>query len=183
MSDSDKEQVDAVEQMLFDNNQAEIAGISLGPLPADFQSVYIVNGKKIELTYPATGLIQIRYKGTANGPVSSSAPYAIIDGHYFLVSSKITDLGWKGPPDTGLCLLVTGAPQDKVQITLKWNASGVELEKVFNKNTTTVQGQYVESATVTSTNPNATLIILQGDKQIFVSPPLKEKTSIEYKKS
>jgi hypothetical protein len=128
-------------------------------------------------------LIKIEYKGTGDGPESSSAPYAIIDGHYFVVSSKITDLGWKGPPDTGLCLLVSGSPQDKIQMTVKWNASGVEQEKVFNKYTTTVNGQYVESATVTSTNPNATLMILQGSKQIFLSPPLKDQAAIAYKKN
>jgi hypothetical protein len=180
MSDSDKKQVAPVQQMFF--SDAEITGISLEPLPTDFQSVYIVNGKKIEPTYLPVGLIKIQYKKVANGPDSLSQTYAIIGGHYFLVSSKITDLGWKGPPDTGLCLLVSGSPEDKVQITVKWNASGVEQEKVFNRYTTTVIGQYVESATVTSTNPNATLMILQGDKQIFVSPPLKGKAAIEYKK-
>jgi hypothetical protein len=182
-SESDKKQVASAEQMGFSWGHKEIGEVSLDPLPADFQSVYIVNGKKIELTYAPVGLVKTQYKGTGDGPESSSAPYAIIDGHYFVVSSKITDLGWKGPPDTGLCLLVSGSPQDKVQITVKWNASGVEQEKVFDRYTTTVIGQYVERATVTSTNPNATLMILQGSKQIFVSPPLKDQAAIEYEKN
>ena len=182
MSESDKKQVaDVYQQVMF--SDTEIVGISLVPLPADFQSVYFVNGKKIEPTYPPLGQIKIEYKKTANGPLSSGGLYAIIDGHYLLISSKTTDLGWKGPPDTGLCLLVSGSPQDKVQITVKWNASGVEQEKVFNRYTTTVTGQYVESATVTSSNPDATLMILQGSKQIFLSPPLKDKAAIEYKKN
>ena len=181
MSESDKKQVAPVQQMFF--SDTEIVSISLEPLPADFQSVYIVNGKKIEPTYTPVGLIKIQYKKVANGPDSMTSTYAIISGHYFLISTKSTDLGWKGPPDTGLCLMVTGSPQDKVQITVKWNASGVELEKVFNRYTTTVLGQYVESATVTSSNPDATLMILQGDKQIFLSPPLKDKAAIEYKKN
>jgi hypothetical protein len=183
-SESDKKQVASAEQMGFNWGHKEIGDVSLKPLPADFQSVYIANGKKIEPTFPPTGLIAVQYKGTGDGPDSSSAPYAIIGGHYFVVSSKITDLGWKGPPDTGLCLMVTSrGPQDKVQITVKWNASGVEQERVFNSATATVLGQHIESAAVTSTNPDAALTILEGDKQIFCSPPLKGKAAIEYNKS
>jgi hypothetical protein len=182
MSEADKKQAaDVDQQVIF--SDTEIVGISLEPLPSDFQSVNIGNGKKYEPTYPPLGEIKIEYKKTANGPLSSGGLYAIIDGHYLLISGKSTDLGWKGPPDTGLCLLVTGSPQDKVQITVKWNVSGVEMEKVFNRYTTTVLGQYVERATVTSTNPEATLIILEGAKQIFHSPPLKDKAAIEYNKS
>jgi hypothetical protein len=182
-SESDKKQVATAQQMAFNWSHKEVRKVSPEPLPADFQSVFIVNGKKIEPTYVPLGVIKVEYTGTGAGPDSSSAPYASIDGHYFLISSKTTDLGWKGPPDTGLCLMVTGSPQDKVQIAVKWNASGVDQEKIFNKYTTTVIGQYVESATVTSSNPEATLMILQGDKQIFLSPPLKGKAAIEYKKN
>ena len=182
-SESDKKQVASAEQMGFSMDSKEIEAVSLEPLPADFQSVYIVNGKKIEPTYSPVGLIKIQYKEVANGPLSSSAPYAIIDGHNFVVSSKITDLGWKGPPDTGLCLMVISRdPQNKVQIKVKWNASGVEQERIFNTASATIPGQYVESADVTCTSPDATLTILQGGKQVFYSPPLKDKKAIEYKK-
>jgi hypothetical protein len=145
-----------------------------------------VNGKKIEATYPPAGMIKIEYKKAANGPEGSSSPYAIIGGHYFLVSSKTTDLGWKGPPDKTLGFAVMGQGQNKVQITVKWNASGVEEERIFKETSNMAfLGQYVEKVTVTSTNDDTdvTLTISELGKEIFRSQPLKGKGTIEYNKS
>jgi hypothetical protein len=184
MSEADKNQAAPVQQMFF--SDAEITGISLEPLPPDFQSVYVVNGKKWEPTYPPAGQVTIEYKKTANGPLGLSPAYAIIGGHYFLISTKSTDLGWKGPPDKTLSFAVMGRSQDKVQITVKWNASGVEQERIFKQTSNMgFLGQYIESATVTSTadDTDVTLTISENGKGIFRSPPLKGKGNVEYKKS
>lgn len=184
MSDSDKKQAASVQQMFF--SDTEITGISLEPLPADFQSVYIMGGKKLEPTYLPIGQIKIEYKKTANGPLGFSVPYAIVGGHYFLISSKSTDLGWKGPPDKTLFFNVMGQGQDKVQITAKWNASGVEQERIFKETSNMgFLGQYVEQIIVTSANDDTdvTLTISESGKEIYRSQPLKGKGTIEYKKS
>jgi hypothetical protein len=184
MNDSDKKQAASVQQMFFSNS--EIASISIKPLPPDFQSVYIVNGKKWEPTYPPTGVVNIQYKKTDNGPTGLTPTYAIIDGHYFLISTKTTDLGWKGPPDKTLGFAVTGKGQDTAQITVKWNASGVELERKFTQHSNmTFLGQYVEQVDVTSADhgTDVTLTISENGKEIFCSQPLKGKGKIEYKKS
>ena len=184
MSESDKKQAASVQQMFF--NDAEITGISLEPLPTDFQSIAIVNGKKWEPTYAPIGQIKIEYKKTANGPLGFSAAYAIIDGHYFLISTKSADLGWKGPPDKPLSFMVTGWVKDKVQITARWNTSGAEQEQIYKgASNMYFMGQYFENVTVTSTDDNTdvTLIISEDNKEIFHSQPLKGKGTIEYKKS
>jgi hypothetical protein len=181
MSASDRQM--AFLPLLYFNN-AEIDTISLVPLPPNFQSIYIVNGKKLEPTYPPIGQVQIEYKKVANGPLSLSPAYAIVDGHYFIISAKSTDLGWKGPQDKTLGFsLMGGSSKDKVQIKVKWNASGVDQERVYQETSALFLGQYIEGVTVTSDNPETTLIITEGGKEVFHSSPLKDKKSIEYRKS
>lgn len=182
MSEADKQQAAQVQQMVFTDK--EITSIALAPLPEDFQTVYILRGKKLEPTYPPTGLIQTKYQGAGNGLNATSAPYAVIDGKYFLISSKSTDLGWSGPPDKTITFMVTGRGQDKVQIKAKWNASGVDQERLFKSPSSNFMGQYFEEITVTSTedDTDVTLTILESGKRIFVSEPLKGRGTIEYKK-
>ncbi|MDD5261920.1 MAG: hypothetical protein PHD76_08750 [Methylacidiphilales bacterium] len=182
MSQSDREAAARVQQMMFSNQ--EILDISLAPLPDDFQLVYVMRGKKLEPTYPPAGLITIKYKKTGNGMDSLFSAYAVIDGGYFLVSTKSTDLGWTGPPDKTITFMVIGQGQDKVQIKAKWNASGVKQESFFKSPSSNFLGQYFESVTVTSTSDdtNVTLSIREDGKEIFVSEPLKGKGTVEYKK-
>ena len=182
MSDSDKQQVALTQKMFF--SDGEIDGISLVPLPEDFQTVYIVGGKKLEPTYPPAGFIKIQYKKPEKGIASSSCPYAIIKGQYFIVSTKSTDLGWSGPQDKTISFMVLGNGQDKVQIKAKWNASGVEQERSFKSPSSGLMGQYFEEVIVTSTEDatDVTLTIFEGGKEIFVSEHLKGKGAIKYKK-
>lgn len=182
MSESDKQQLALVQQMIFSDK--EIDDISLTPLPGDFQSVCVMRGKKLELTYPPVGLIKIKYKGTGNGMTSTSSPYAIINGQYFLVSTKSTDLGWSGPPDKTITFMVMGSGQDKVQIKAKWNASGIEQMRTFKVPSSNFMGQYFDEITVTSRedDTDVTLTILEEGKEIYTSQQLKGKGSIEYKR-
>lgn len=182
MSDSDKQQVAMVQKMIFQNR--EIAGISLEPLPEDFETVFIARGKKYEPTYPPAGLVKIQYQTNGNGVNTTSSPYAIIDGCYFLISSKSTDLGWQGPPDKTITFMVMGRGQDKVQIRAKWNASGVDQEQNIKSPSFNVVGQYFDTIAVASNgdDTDVTLTVMDAGKQIYVSKPLKGKGSIEYKK-
>jgi hypothetical protein len=182
MSEADKQQAAQVQQMIFTDK--EIDSITLAPLPADFQTVFIQRGKKIEPTYTPIGLIQTKYKDGGNGMNSASAPYAVIDGKYFLISSKSTDLGWSGPPDKTITFMVMGQGQDKVQIKAKWNASGVDQERIFKSPSSNFMGQFFKEVTVTSTqdDTDVTLTILEAGKKIFHSEPLKGKGTLEYKR-
>ena len=181
-SESDKKQEAHDEQMEFSNSPREIGEVSLQTLPADFQLVEIGMGKKYEPTYAPTGLIELQYKGIPNGITGEIAPYAIIGGHYFLVATKSTDLRWKGPMDKTLNWVVMGRGQDKVQITAKWNASGVEQERICNIPSVGFKGQYFEKVTVTSTadDTDVTLRIYEDGKEKFRSHALKGKGTIEY---
>ena len=185
MSEAGQKQVDSL-LMEFNSNKAEVAEISLKPLPDDFHPVNIGAGKKWELTYPPAGFITVDYKRTPNGPLSFSAPYAVIGGHYYLVSVKSTDLGWKGPPDRTLGLnALSFSPNEDLRITVRWNVSGVDQEKIFKTSSVIIMGQYFEQVTVTrlTDGKDLTLTLTEGGKEIFHSQPLKGKGSIEYKKS
>lgn len=162
----------------------EIESISLVPLPPDFETVFILRGKKIEPTATPEGQIQVKYKATGNGINTTNLPYAIIDGQYFLTGIKITDLGWNGPPDKTITFMVMGTGQDKVQIKAKWNASGVDQERTFHTPSSNFMGQYFEEITVTSTedNTNVTLTLMEDSKKIYTSEPLKGKGTLHYKK-
>ena len=182
-TDADKEQVKRVAQQVIFTDK-EIDSISLQPLPEDYQSVYIMRGMKLEPTYPPSGIIQTKYSGTGNGLNSTSSPYAVIDGKYFLVTSKRTDLGWTGPEDKIITFMVMGRGQDKVQVKAKWNASGVDQERIFKSPSDNFLGQHFNQITVTSTDDDTdvTLTVLEAGKEIFVSQPLKGKGVLEYKK-
>jgi hypothetical protein len=98
MSEADKEGETFRQEASFSDK--EIEEISLKPIPADHQWVYIVKGWKWEPTYLPVGVIKIKYKRSPQGGFSFGNPYAIIGGHYFLVAYKRTDLlGAKRPPD------------------------------------------------------------------------------------
>ena len=182
MTDADKEQVKLSQKMIFSDK--EIDSISLQPLPEDYETVYIMQGKKIEPTYPPAGIIKTTYANPGHGLNSTSAPYAIVDGRYYLITSKSTDLGWTGPKDKTITFMVMGRSQNKVQIKAKWNASGVDQERIFKSPSSNFPGQFFQQIIVTSTDndTDVTLTILEAGKEIFVSQPLKGKGVLEYKK-
>jgi hypothetical protein len=187
MGDSDKQMMEGMEKNLFVAGgpaEGEITGMSLGPIPSNTPSGGIMNGRKYEMTHAPTGQVVISYKGTGSGALSMSLGYALIDGKYFLISAKSTDLGWKGPADQSLIYMVACQHPEKVQVTIKWNVSGVDQEQTLKGNSGGVMGQYFEKVTVTGADdePGAILTLSKGGQQIFASPPLAGKGAIEYKK-
>jgi hypothetical protein len=182
MSEADKQQATRVQKMIFTDQ--EIESVTLEPLPDDFESVFILRGQKIEPTHQPVGLVHIKYKNHPNGTQSTSCAYAVVDGKYYLVGTKSTDLGWTGPPDKTIGFMVMGAGQNDVKIRVKWNASGVDQEKAFEKPSSSFVGQYIQSITVTSIKDetDVTLTVLDSGKPIYTSEPLKGKGTLEYKK-
>jgi len=183
-SETDKKMLEAIAGFHFSNGK--IINVKFDSNPEGKSFVNIVNGKKYEPTYPPSGQIKITSAPAGgNGMTSGGDGYAIINGKYYLITTKSTDLGWSGPKDKTLTFMVMGKGMEKVKVDAKWNVSGVDQEKVFsNPPSCNFPGQYFQSITATSTedDTDVTLSILEGGKQIYESQPLKGKGTIEYKR-
>lgn len=157
----------------------EIKTVTLEPLPKDFQSGAVAHGKKSELLKTPIGFIKVEGK-----PWSNMKPYAVIDGKYFVIGAKVTELDWKGPPDRSWNIHVHGKGSENVVIEYCWNASGVDLTRKMQRSSNGIVGQHINWIKVTSQDPNSELVLelLQGDKAFYKSEPLKGIGTIEYKK-
>ena len=164
-------------------NGKEVEEISLEPLPSDFETVLIVRGQKLEPTATPKGMVRVTLKGAGQGPRESSSAYAIVDGKFFLVGMKSTDLGWKGPPDKNIGYSIVGQGAAGLQIQGMWNASGVQMKKAFKESSITFWGQHFEELNVTSGSDDCdvTVTITEDGKEIY-SEPLKGKGVLQYKK-
>lgn len=182
-SPEDKQRMTAMLQRLYFNGK-EVDTISFKPLPSDFESVLIVQGRKIEPTSPPKGMVNVTFKGAVNGQGNSSGAYAVVDGKYYLVGMKSTDLGWKGPPDKNIGFSIVGPGATGLKIHGIWNASGVELKREFKETGGhTFWGQHFEELSVTSDNEDCdvTVTITEDGKTIF-SETLNGKGVVHYKK-
>jgi hypothetical protein len=183
MSDADKEMTRKMQKYTLEN--PGIDTIELQPLPADFQSVFIVRGKRIEPTALPVGVLKIQYKKSGNGTQASTIPYATVNGRFYLIGTKSTDLNWTGPEDKNIGYMIIGKGQGAVKGTVKWNASGVDLERAISSPSLSFLGQYIDEVTITSDSDDTdvTLTIMDGGKQIFQSAPLKGKGTQSYKRT
>jgi len=165
--------------------RGEIKDIAIRLLPEKFETTTVANGRKIEMTGAPIGLIEVEF--TSDGPMGASAsstPFTVIDGAYYIVGPKISDLGWKGPPDKNIGFMVVGQGADKAQIDVAWNASGIDLSRTFPETSSTFWGQYIDSVTVTSDSEDAAfkLMIVEDGITIFTSEPINGKGTLEYKR-
>jgi len=181
-SPEDKQRMTSMLRMTLLNGK-DVDVISLVPLPSDFDSVLVVRGQKIEPTATPKGMVKVTFNGAGQGAKESSSAYTVLDGKYFLVGMKSTDLGWKGSPDKNIGFSVVGQGSSGLQIHGAWNASGVQLKKTFKERSMTFWGQYFEELNVTSDSDDCdvTVIIREDGKAIF-SEPLKGKGVVQYKK-
>lgn len=166
--------------------EEKVQGVSLTPMREDYEPVWVAKGKKYELTHAPAGFVKIDITRSkfGNGSSSINMPYAVIGGKYFLVGTKSTDLGWKGPDDKPLGFSVTGRGSNDVVVEYGWNASGVDLAKKTTSNNRTFLGQHINFVKVTSTNPAAeiTLKLEKNNETFHTSQPLKGAGALEYKK-
>jgi len=185
MSDFDKQQENQMLPMML-GGTGGVESISFAPLPADFMDIPVAWGRRIDITHPADGLVKIVPKPSdKNSSQELTVPYALIDGGYYLVTSKTMDLGWKGPRDKTLNVSILGTGADKVKIHLKYNASGVDLERDQRSSSEAFVGQYISEVTVKSDreDTDVTLQLMdENQKPYYVSAPLKGKGEIDYHK-
>jgi hypothetical protein len=162
----------------------EVKDITLEAIPDDFDSIHIVQGRKIEPTAVPLGMVKVTFEDAGNGPKHSSTAYAVVRGKFHLVGMKSTDLGWKGPADRNIGYSITGTGADRLQIQGVWNASGAQLKKAFKQPSLTFWGQHIEELTVTSENADCdvTLRITENGKTLHTEP-LKGKGAIQYKRT
>ena len=181
-SPQDKQRMTSMLRMTLMNGK-DVDEITLVPLPSDFDSVIVFRGQKIEPTATPKGMIKVTFKGTGQGPKESSSAYTVVDGKFFLVGMKSTDLGWKGAPDKNIGFSVVGQGSSGLQIHGVWNVSGVQLKKTFKESSITFWGQYFEELSVTSISDDCdvTVEITEDGKPIY-SEPLKGKGALQYKK-
>ncbi len=158
----------------------EIKEVTLEPLPSDFLTTHVANGKKMELLKPPIGLIKVHSKGAW----SIASPYAIVDGKYYVVGGKITDLNWQGPPDVAWNYFVKGKGSENIEVEYSWNASGVDMTRKMKHASNGFVGQHINWIKVTSNDPNSeiSLELLQGSNDFYKSETLKGLGVIEYKK-
>jgi len=186
MTDEDKAM--AKNAMKYFIKDPAIESITLQALPEDFQLSFVMRGRKIEVTAPPTGVVRIVYQKGPDGPGininTTTLPYAIVDGRYHLLGTRTTLLDWKGPEDKTIGYMVMGKGQDQARIDVKWNASGVNMERSSKAPSKSFMGQYIEQITVTSETDDADLklTVLENGKPIFESKPLKGKGTLEYKR-
>jgi hypothetical protein len=181
VSDYDRQMFDEGMPMTL-KNTAGVGSITFEPLAATFIPQAVAMGRRFEATYPPTGMLKIDLKSTIpNASAAAEVPYAVIDGGYYLVGQKTTDLGWKGPQDRFFTVSALGNGQDKVKVHIKFNASGVDLESDGSRG---FPCQYISEVAVTSVDDDVdvTLRIADGMKTIYESKPLKGKGQIVYKK-
>jgi hypothetical protein len=159
----------------------DVYSVSLGPLPPDFSPFFIKDGKRYEPTYPPKGMVTISARRDG-GLTSNRLVYAIVDGAYKIVSTKITDLKWEGPPDASLGYSVEGIGAQGVTVKAAFNASGVDVEQTYLDAYGAFWGQYISRVEVSTENPQAEIVlkVIRDGKVIFTSEPLKGEGKIIY---
>ncbi len=184
LSESDKARMGRVFDMVA-ASPLPVDSITLVPLPAGFETVQVANGKMYEPNIAPLGGLQLNRQSTDGKTKSSSTlPYGALNGEYYLVASKATDLGWTGPKDQQLNFMVTGPGADKVKIVYRYNASGVTMDRIEKDTSSIFLGQHIDAMTVTSDSDDVdvTLTIREGGNVIYTSQPLKGKGTLEYKR-
>jgi hypothetical protein len=145
----------------------------------------IYNGKRIELTRAPTGVIRVTLK-TGRTELVSTLPYVQTPAGCFLVGRKQTDLGWQGPPDRQLGFtFAEDYPRMPTRLTIRYNASGVDLEDSFSSHSGALRGQHIGELTVTGLQEGfkGRLVLTEAGKEIFRSEPIIGQTSFTYRRS
>lgn len=162
------------------------ATVTVDRLPdgIDLARPRVANGVRIELNHPPAGIIRIETQ-EGRAKIASTLPYANVNGACLLTGTRRIDLGWRGPPDRPLSFaLVNPFPSGPVKITLRYNASGVDLTQKFTRHSGSIAGQHIEELIVDGIPEGFTgsLVLREGKEEIFRSEPLTGRTTFTYRR-
>lgn len=170
-----------IESLKVTYPSTNVFAVSLGPLPVDFPPFFIMHGKRYEPTHPPAGIVTISFR-QESGLTSKQLAYAIVDGKYKIVATKSTDLEWKGPKDSSLGYILEGTGAESAVVRIKFNASGVDMDRTFHGAAINLWGQHFTEVEVASEDPKAslTLKVLRDGKEIYKSETLTGAGKILY---
>lgn len=159
----------------------DVFSVSLGPLPVDFPPFFIMHGRRFDPSHPPAGIVTLSFRQDG-GLTSKQLAYTIVDGHYKIVATKVTDLGWKGPKDVNIAYVLEGQGAESAVVKVRFNASGVDLERSFLGPSITLWGQHVSGIEVTCDDPKTSVFlkVLRDGKEIYRSEILKGAGKILY---
>jgi hypothetical protein len=191
MSEDDKEFNERrLHDMVEDN---DIESMDFQTVSSWFMAFPVEYGRRSEPTHPPDGMLRIFEKPGPDDDGRSrtvKVPYAVIDGRYYMVAIRSTDLGWKGPPDQPLTVevMADGKDVDKVRIDVRYNACGLNLEADHLMDPYEAGycfvGQYIEDVTVTSDSDSVKVSfwLIDGKGEFYDSAELMGKGKIHYRR-
>lgn len=169
---------------LIPPEDAEPAVVSIDRLPdgIDLAAPRIASGKRIELSGSPAGLVRVAYK-QGRSSIVSTIPYVLSPTGCLLAGTRVTDLGWTGPHDRQLGFtFAEDYPPTPCAITIRYNASGVDLVKTFTSHSGVILGQHIDEFTITGlpVTFKGRLILRVGQEEILRSEPIVGQTTFTY---
>ena len=177
MTDYDYKMMENLKPVIIDGRKV-ISG-EFADLPEDHKYSFIYDGRSFEPTISPLGLLKIELEG--GGTVLQ---YAKDGDNFVLVGTKSKDLGWEGPVDVQLGIVILGYNTEGLKIKASWNASGRSFSEELDHTSTTFFGQYIETVQVSSDNPEAAyqLLVIKDGKEVYKSDKKKGIGEIRYKR-
>ena len=175
MTEYDYEMMESLKSVIIDGRKV-ISG-EFFDLPEDHKTSFVYDGRAFEPTISPIGLLKLEQEGGG-----STLRYAKDGDQFVLVGTRSEDLGWEGPADVQLGVVIIGHNTEGLKIEASWNASGRDFSEEFERGSTTFYGQYVETVKVISDNPDAAyqLKIIEDGKEIYKSDKKEGIGEIQY---
>jgi hypothetical protein len=177
MTDYDYEMMESLKSVIIDGRKV-ISG-EFADLPEDHKTSFIYDGRAFEPTISPIGLLKLEQEGGG-----STLRYAKDGDQFVLVGTKSEDLGWEGPADVQLGVVIIGYNTDELEIEAFWNASGRDFSEKFERSSTTFFGQFVEAVKVRSENEDAVyqLQIIEDGVEVYKSDKKQGAGEIYYER-
>lgn len=177
MTDYDYNMMETLKPVIIDGRKV-ISG-EFTELPEDHKTSFIYDGRSFGPTVSPLGLLELKQEGGG-----TTLQYAKDGESFVLVGTKSEDLGWEGPDDVQLGIVVLGFNTEELEIEASWNASGRSLSEELDRASTTFFGQYVETVKIRSDDLDAVyqLQIIEDGEEVFKSEKKKGIGEIYYKR-
>lgn len=178
MTEYDQKMMETMKPVILDGK--EVISGEFADLPQDHRTSFVYGGRAFEPTITPLGLLKFAQDGGG-----TTLQYAKSGDRFVLVGTKSEDLGWEGPDDVPLGIVIHGYNNEALAIEASWNASGRSFSQKLVHSSTSFFGQYVEKVTVRSDDPDAVfhLQILEGGEEVYKSDKMKGIGEVQYKRA